>query len=226
MTLHLEESLGEIAMRTYREESTLAEIQKLPKDVPGCQATAIRECRSIAERIIREAGIEFTGPDKIKQLCLYQPHLHKKGILFTAFIFSLVIADILGIEYLWTSDSDTIVFPETLSGAMTVIDADPTAGGSSTGLILHNQEDTAVTRVCSAVYWNELYLGRSLPASGGASDCQSGPCAAFRVAALPPILLQWYTQRILGCHMVLPPLSTVQDGCPNEASRSSMKTAT
>ena len=202
-TIHLEESLGEVAVRIYQEETALGEIGGLPKDIQGSQATAVQKCRVIAEEVLRGAGIEFSGPEKTKHLCLYQPHLHKKGILFTAFIFSLVIADIVSIEYLWTSDSDTIVFPETLSGATTVIDADPAAGGSSTGLILHNQRDTTVTRICSAVYWNELYLGRSLPASGGASDCQSGPCAAFRVAALPPILLQWYTQRVLGCHMVL-----------------------
>lgn len=202
-TVHLEESLGEVAVRLYQEEMTLREIRGLPKDVKSSQALAVQKCRAVAEQVLRDAGIEFSGPQKIKHLCLYQPHLHKKGILFTAFIFSLVIADILGIEYLWTSDSDTIVSPETLSGATTVIDADSGAGGSSTGLVLHNQQDTTVTRICSAVYWNELYLGRSLPASGGSSDCQSGPCAAFRVATLPPILLQWYTQRVLGCHMVL-----------------------
>jgi hyaluronan synthase len=129
--------------------------------------------------------------------------MHKKGIMFTTFVFSLVIADILGIEFLWSSDSDTIVFPDSLERTVNAFAADPQAGGASSGLVVHNADETSITKLASAVYWGELYLTRSTPAATGTSDCQSGPSTAFRLAALPEILVPWYLQRALGKRMII-----------------------
>jgi hyaluronan synthase len=128
--------------------------------------------------------------------------MHKKAIMFTSFIFSIVISDYLGFEYLWSSDSDTIVFPDSLRRTVETVAGDPTAGGASSGLIVHNANDTIWTRLGSAVYWCELYLTRSTSASSGTSDCQSGPSTAFRVSALPGVLYNWYTQTVMGHWMV------------------------
>lgn len=147
--------------------------------------------------------VRIGGPDGVRQLCLKQRHMHKKGIMFTAFVFSLVIADILGIEFMWSSDSDTIVFPDSLERTINAIAADARAGGASAGLVVHNARETAVTRLASAVYWGELYLTRSTPACTGTSDCQSGPSTAFRLAALPGILVPWYLQKALGKRMIV-----------------------
>lgn len=163
----------------------------------------MRHCVELAKTILIQHGLRIGSPDGVRYLCLKQRHMHKKGIMFTTFIFSLVIADILGVEFLWSSDSDTIVFPDSLEGTINTIAADPDAGGASSGLIVHNAEETMVTKLASAVYWGELYLTRSTPACTGTSDCQSGPSTAFRLAALPEILIPWYLQRALGKRMIV-----------------------
>lgn len=141
------------------------------------------------------------GPDGIKYLCLSQRHMHKKGIMFTAFIFSLVIADLLGIEFMWSSDSDTLVFEDSLERTISIIAGDPKVGGASSGLTVHNGDASVVTRLAQMVYWSELYLTRSTPACTATSDCQSGPSTAFRLSALSGILLPWYQQRVFGKRM-------------------------
>ncbi|KAK7428155.1 hypothetical protein QQZ08_005395 [Neonectria magnoliae] len=129
--------------------------------------------------------------------------MHKKGIMFTTFVFSLVISDIVGIEFLWSSDSDTLVFEDSLERTISAISGDASVGGASSGLTVHNGEDTIITRLASTVYWTELYLTRSTPACTATSDCQSGPSSAFRLSALSGILISWYMQRVFGKRMIV-----------------------
>jgi cellulose synthase/poly-beta-1,6-N-acetylglucosamine synthase-like glycosyltransferase len=128
--------------------------------------------------------------------------MHKKAIMFTSFIFSIVISEVLDIEFMWSSDSDTIVLPDSLQKTIATVAGDENAGGASSGLIVHNEHDTLWTKLGSAVYWCELYLTRSTSASSGTSDCQSGPSTVFRISALPGILYCWYTQKVMGKRMV------------------------
>jgi hyaluronan synthase len=160
-------------------------------------------CIELAKGILVQHNLRIGAPDGVRHLCLKQRHMHKKGIMFTTYVFSLVIADILGVEFLWSSDSDTIVFPDSLERTINTIAADPDAGGASSGLVVHNSQETMVTKLASAVYWGELYLTRSTPACAGTSDCQSGPSTAFRLAALPDILVTWYLQKALGKRMIV-----------------------
>jgi hyaluronan synthase len=160
-------------------------------------------CIELAKGILVQHNLRIEAPDGVRHLCLKQRHMHKKGIMFTTYVFSLVIADILGVEFLWSSDSDTIVFPDSLERTINTIAADPDAGGASSGLVVHNSQETMVTKLASAVYWGELYLTRSTPACAGTSDCQSGPSTAFRLAALPDILVTWYLQKALGKRMIV-----------------------
>lgn len=95
-----------------------------------------------------------------------------------------------------------MVFEDSLEGTINAIAGDPKAGGSSSGLIVHNAEDNVVTKLASCIYWCELYLTRSMPGSMAVSDCQSGPSAAFRLSAIRPILLPWYNQTVFGKKMV------------------------
>lgn len=85
---------------------------------------------------------------------------------------------------------------------MSTMAGDPKVGGASSGLVVHNRDENVVTRLSSTVYWCELYISRSLSGAAGSSDCQSGPCAAFRVSAIRPLLVPWYNQRIFGKRMV------------------------
>lgn len=180
----------------------------LKVDEAECDRITLQHCLQLARTILDQEGVH-PGSSNIRHLCIRQRHMHKKGIMFTTFIFSLVIADALGIEFMWSSDSDTVVFADSLQHTIDTIAADPAAGGASSGLVLHNAHESAVSRLAATVYWGELYLTRSTPAFTATSDCQSGPSSAFRLAALPSILIPWYLQTVMGKRMVRCRASTV-----------------
>lgn len=226
--IHLEEPLGEIANAVRERE--LATRRKLGDiiDEEEINEVAIQTCLNIARQALEEHLDEFpmVGPGGVQHLLVKQRHLHKKGIMFTVFVFSIILADMLGVEFVWSSDcesrplqpatssnsnpisltrhlqADTMVCPESIEGTINTIAGDPDAGGASSGLVVHNASDNYVTRLASVVYWCELYLTRSLPGSMAVSDCQSGPSAAFRLSAIRPILVPWYNQRVFGKRMV------------------------
>jgi hyaluronan synthase len=185
-------------------ETALRRRRGLPIDDAEVNQIALEHCVQLARNLLAKSNITFTGPNAVSQLCIRQRHLHKKGIMFSTYVFSLVIADVLGIDLLWSSDSDTIVAEDSLSRTADTITADPSIGGASSALVVHNGEETTVTRLAETVYWGELYLTRSLPAATATSDCQSGPSTLFRIAALPSILVPWYLQTIWGKRMVCP----------------------
>ncbi|KAJ5740741.1 hyaluronan synthase [Penicillium malachiteum] len=163
----------------------------------------ITQCCFIAKANLEKNNIKLVGDQSITRLCVSQPHMHKKGVMFTSFIISLVVSDMLDIEFLWTSDSDSIVMPDTLTRTMATCAADPGIGGASTALTIHNREETVITQLENAVYLNELYLARSFTGAAAANDCQSGPSAAFRFSAVSGELLAWYKQSLFGRWMVV-----------------------
>lgn len=192
----------------------------------------MERCKQVARRALEEhlGDKPLSGPDGIKQLLVYQRHLHKKGIMFTVLVFSIVLADLLGIELVWSSDSDTIVLPDSLDGTISTVAGDYTIGGASSGLVVHNAADTVVTKLASTIYWCELYLTRSMPGSMAVSDCQSGPSAVFRLSAISPILIRWYNQRVFGKRMVRSSKTSILMTCKQRlintlSSRLSMRIA-
>ncbi|CAG9992226.1 unnamed protein product [Clonostachys byssicola] len=197
------EPLGEIAHRVRNREIAKRERNGEKINYTEIDEIAVRQCIQIARSLISQGNLTFSGPFGTRQLCLRQQHMHKKGIMFTTFIFALVISDIMGIEFLWSSDSDTLVFNDSLSRTVDAIAIDQSIGGASSGLVVHNGQESLVTLLAETVYWGELYLTRSTPAATASSDCQSGPSTIFRLAALPPILLPWYTQTIMGKRMII-----------------------
>ncbi|KAK4164444.1 family 2 putative glycosyltransferase [Cladorrhinum sp. PSN259] len=202
--IQIPEPLGEVAERIRAKTLALQGQNRQPIDETVADSVAMQACLDLVKSILAEHNLRFgTSPDSIRHLCLKQRHMHKKGIMFTAYVFSLVIADMMGIEFMWSSDSDTIVFPDSLERTINTIASDPKAGGASSGLVVHNARETAITSLASAVYWGELYLTRSTPACTGTSDCQSGPSTAFRLSALPGILVPWYLQVALGKRMIV-----------------------
>lgn len=74
----------------------------------ACLALARHQLEDALERHGHGGGAaHLGGPDGVKYLLVNQRHLHKKGIMFTTFIFSTVIADMLGLEFVWTSDCES-----------------------------------------------------------------------------------------------------------------------
>ena len=202
-----------MAERVRRESLALQTKAGGPIDQAQCNREAMQHCLQLVRAIIDKEVVGIGGVDGVRHLCIRQRHLHKKGIMFTTFVFSLVIAEILGVEFMWSSDSDTLVFEDSIERTISTMAEDHTIGGASAGLTVHNSKDTMVTRLSAAVYWVELYLTRSTSASAATSDCQSGPSAAFRLACLPDILVPWYMQTVLGQRMVrCPPRSKAWRG--------------
>jgi hyaluronan synthase len=172
-----------------------------PKWMPD--ADIITKCVTMAKNRFLESSISFTGPDAITRLCITQPHMHKKGVMFTSFIIATALSEILGIDFLWTSDSDSIVYEETLKMTVETIAGDEKCAGASTALAIHNREETLITKLGNTVFLNELHLSRCFASAVGANDCQSGPCAVFRIKTLKPELLAWYKQTVWGHWMII-----------------------
>ncbi|KAG8162273.1 hypothetical protein KVR01_008038 [Diaporthe batatas] len=203
--VYVDEPLGEIANAVRASEKMSRRKLGDAIDENGINAIAMEQCKQVARRVLEQqlGGRSLSGPEGMKQLLVYQRHMHKKGIMFTVLVFSIVLADMLGVEFVWSSDSDTIVLPESLDGTISTVAGDHTIGGASSGLVVHNAADTVVTKLASTIYWCELYLTRSMPGSMAVSDCQSGPSAVFRLSAISPILIRWYNQRVFGKKMIV-----------------------
>ncbi|KAJ0108708.1 hypothetical protein J7T55_011198 [Diaporthe amygdali] len=203
--IHVDTPLGEVANAVRASERTRRRKLGEPMDDDEINRIAMDRCTHLARRMLDEhlGDRPLSGPDGIRQMLVYQRHLHKKGIMFTVLVFSIVLADLLGVEFVWSSDSDTIVLPESLEGTISTVAGDHTIGGASSGLVVHNAADTVVTKLASTIYWCELYLTRSMPGSMAVSDCQSGPSAVFRLSAISPILVPWYNQRVFGKKMIV-----------------------
>ncbi|KAK7923453.1 glycosyltransferase family 2 protein [Apiospora marii] len=205
--LHIDEPLGEVA--TAVREREYAERKKSSKATTPLDEDAINEiamgrCMDIARQHLEKHLLQQQGQGQgpIKHLLVSQRHLHKKGIMFTSLVFALVVAEQLGVRFVWTSDSDSLVRPDSVEGTIATMAADAGAGGASSGMVIHNADESLVARLSASVYWCDQYLTHALPASVGVSDCQSGPSAAFRLAAVRPILVPWYNQKVLGKRMV------------------------
>ncbi|TLD15739.1 uncharacterized protein PgNI_00134 [Pyricularia grisea] len=199
--LHIDEPLGEVSSKILEEK--YAELRKwgqVKVDQEEINDIAMSRCMDIArqhvQRLTQENG-------SIKHLLIHQRHLHKKGIMFTSLVFSMVIAELHGLRFLWTSDSDSFVKQDSVQGTICTMASDPGAGGASSGMAIHNADETLVTKLSSSVYWCDQYLTHAMPASVGVNDCQSGPSSAFRISAIRPILVSWYNQKVFGKRMIV-----------------------
>ncbi|GLA11515.1 hyaluronan synthase 3 [Aspergillus niger] len=175
--MHLDIPLAEIAMQMDRARSSKT-----------TDADIIAQCCSVARGALEKSGINLTGEKAISRLCVSQPHMHKKGVMFTSFIISFgalryprhrVLVDV---RFGLNCDARYI---------------------DTTALTIHNKDETVITQLGNAVYLNELYLARSFTGAAAANDCQSGPSAAFRFSAVSGELLAWYKQSVLGHWMVV-----------------------
>ncbi|KAH7085975.1 hypothetical protein BKA63DRAFT_575370 [Paraphoma chrysanthemicola] len=208
-----DQKMVEIFQKVYSSDSALLNLPVPLVDIAlkmdhdsntWTQDTAILEkCVALAKQTLLDNNIHLTGPDAITRLCVTQPHMHKKGVMFTSFILCFALSDLLNIDFVWTSDSDSWVFKDTIDTTIRTIHGDDKCAGASTALVVHNRKESLVTTLGHAIYLNELHFARTFSSAVGASECQSGPCAAFRISALRPELLAWYKQTVFGNWMVI-----------------------
>ncbi|KAI6713233.1 hypothetical protein PZA11_001907 [Diplocarpon coronariae] len=185
------------------EHNRLDDFNSLPLAVrEEAEAVAMRQVTGEAHRILEANGAfdDDGGDDEtpFQVICFYQPHGGKKDVIFTNAVLGVVMKNILGVEYIWTSDSDSVVLEGTVDKTMGCMALDAGVGGSCTSLGVHNPDESIVAALTSAAYWSELAYSRGQSGAVGATDCQPGPCASFKIEALAEVIFKWYTQTMLG----------------------------
>lgn len=218
--IHIEEPYGPLAVRLaqsyidrklHDEKSAIPYLDSRIDNKNTLSSSLLTEAYSYALRTVFEKAVSVLESHKVltsptsdlRAICLYQPHKCKKDIMFTNMVFTLALGQANGIEYLWTSDSDTWVYPDTLYQVIGCMSADPLIGGSCSALSIHNGHESVIAQLGAAAYWTELAITRGQTGAVDSVDCQPGPCAAFRLVALEPILIKWYTQTSIGIKTVV-----------------------
>ena len=134
----------------------------------------------------------------IQAVCIVQPHQSKKDILFTALSFATLISEEHNIPYLFSTDSDSMIVPGALGKIINSLESDVNTGGVSGHLMFSHPRPTYLTRMTASHYWFEQEIPKAQGAIFGATECQPGPCAGFRVSVLKSVLVPWYCQRVFG----------------------------
>ncbi|GME44857.1 hypothetical protein EAF04_006864 [Neofusicoccum parvum] len=208
MTLRLTEAhaFGSSWKPSESIEERLEDLHQLPEDVrTEASDFAMRQVLKKTRDILANHNVlePSNQPGELQVICFHQPHVCKKDIMFTNLVASLVLRQTHGLEFIWTSDSDTLVLPDTTDKVIGAMTLDPLIGGSSVTLGIHNAQENWITRLGAAVYWSEMAITRSQNGAVDAVDCQPGPCAAFRFAAIEDIIFRWYTQTSLGIRTIV-----------------------
>ncbi|KAH6681522.1 glycosyltransferase family 2 protein [Halenospora varia] len=219
--IHIDEPYGPLAVRIaqgyvdrkmedekgveFKPHGRCVDPDEVPKEL--LEESYKYACRMVFEKAVstlQDHGVlKIPNKGGLPAICLYQPHICKKDIMFTNMVFSLALGQANDIEYLWTSDSDTWVYPETLYHTIGCMSTDPLIGGSCSALSIHNGGESMIAGLGAAAYWTELAITRGQTGAVDSVDCQPGPCAAFKLIALESILLKWYTQTSIGVKTVV-----------------------
>ncbi|KAK3172384.1 hypothetical protein OEA41_005705 [Lepraria neglecta] len=92
-----------------------------------------------------------------------KPHVNVKGIRFTAWLISIILADAYVLKYLWSSDSDTVILPDTLHKTMHILESDSTLGYASTAMGVDNSSDSCSIQLQMVQFVSTVYAGRGPP---------------------------------------------------------------
>lgn len=162
---------------------------------------------------VRSSLLQQTGSKDLRtvaSVCISQPHRCKKDIQFTSLLASIVLAKERGLNFIWGSDSDSIVQSQTIRNTIELLARSANNGGASARLRAFHKSATPVSKMVTAKYWFDQDVTRMQTAAFNSSECQPGPCSALRVEALEEVILPWYLQRLWGRKMVWLMLPTVK----------------
>ncbi|KAJ5038744.1 uncharacterized protein L3040_006424 [Drepanopeziza brunnea f. sp. 'multigermtubi'] len=132
------------------------------------------------------------GGDENFAVCFTQPHRDLKEVRLAAWVMSIVVADLRDVGYLWSSDSDTVILPDTISSLTKIVAAEPRAAGGSALVQLNNAHISFVSRMAQTSFSCDAIMNRSANAAIGRSECLNGPGSLFRIAALRTVAAGWY----------------------------------
>lgn len=152
---------------------------------------AFREAYEHTKSVMENAGF-LRSREPPRGVCFYQPHCDLKEIRFSVWMFSMVLADTYGFEYLWSSDSDTQVLSNTIEILAKSLKAEPKAAGAGSYVRLHNAEASDVSRMAGIVWALDFYMNRAAIGALGMSECLNGPSSMYRISALREVMVEQY----------------------------------
>lgn len=179
---------------------------KLPNARRTTDAAAFAEAYCFISRELAKSALTVESAQSGKPLfiCFTQPHSGTKEVRFAALLFSIVLADIFAIEYIWSSDWDTLILTNTIPSMTRTLSAEPTAAGASSLVQLNNGDVSFVSRIAKACFTCDFYLNRAALGALGRSECPNGPGTMFRKSALREVMIPgiWYHYPKISHHMV------------------------
>ncbi|KAF2094305.1 hypothetical protein NA57DRAFT_60935 [Rhizodiscina lignyota] len=185
--LCLQQSLGKQFIR-----KALANGFKSGKPAPTTsEKDAFRKAYDFTKSEMEKAGF-LRSKEPPKGVCFYQPHCDLKEIRFSAWMVSVIIADVYGFDYLWVSDSDTQILPDTVTTLARVLKSEPKAAGAGAYVRLHNAEVSSISRMAGLAWALDTYMNRAALSALGTSECLNGPTSMYRVSALREVMVVQY----------------------------------
>ena len=153
-------------------------------------------CRSVHFNKIKEL---FEYVDYIKNndiICVSQVHNGKREAMMTG--FSLSILEDIKVKAIFCTDSDTVVFPDTIETLYNELKSNDNAGAVAGNLAIYNKYDSIVSFVSSVRYWYAFNLERAYQSFNKSVLCVSGPLGIYRLSSLELVIKEWSDQEFLG----------------------------
>jgi hyaluronan synthase len=179
--------------------AALADVDVLHDEVG--QAAIMERLQSHVLELLAEELLP-SHPRDIRALCIVQPHRSKKDILFTSLVVATILARVKSTDFIFSTDSDSVVSPDAIPKMARKLNSDLNIGGVSGHMRFFHPNPTFITKVATSYYWFQQDVYKIQGAVFGANECQPGPVGAFRASALNKVLVPWSCQRILGRKMV------------------------
>jgi hyaluronan synthase len=138
--------------------------------------------------------------EKNKSICISQNHDGKRTGMFTAFSISLLEKKMYNknIEYVFCTDSDTIIYPECIENMITCFQKNKNIGSICGNLSIFNKYDSFITFLSNLRYWYAFNLERAYQSFTGEVLCVSGPNGMYDINILEKVIEEWKNQTFLG----------------------------
>ena len=171
-------------------------------ETKGKQSTAFEKAYRFMKRELLKSRFLEKSPDSrsLTAICFTQPHRDLKEIRLSAWVLSIVLADLSGINYLWSGDSDTLITEGCVQSALQILAADPGAGGVSALVQIDTRGPSAITRMTQTAFAFDAFLNRASLGSIGRSECLNGPGSIYRIESLRKVLVSWYCTQYPGSY--------------------------
>lgn len=151
------------------------------------------------DRLTQALGCSsMNGSKDVLRVCILQPHEGRRGARFTGLLMSLVLADMLASEMIWSTDADTIPNEGTIAYALSTLAGDEGAGSITGSFASLNGSKSLATLMQGVYHQYGFHLSRSIPGAASQSMAGVGCGMGMRAAALRSILVPWIQQTFLG----------------------------